>query len=92
MKNFSIIVLVSFAICVNAGIDKEKAKEMAKVLVDHCKTQEGGSDADVETMMNLKYPESDAGRCMIACIHEKMGFVSILKWIKLWNIWTVLEI
>jgi len=79
MKYFSIIVVALLAICVNAGIDKEKAKEMAKVLVDHCKAQEGGSDADVETLMNLKYPESDAGRCMIACIHEKMGFVSILS-------------
>ena len=77
MKYFSTFLIVSLAICVRAGgIDKEKAKEMGALLLNHCKTQEGGTDADVATMMELKYPDSAAGLCMIACIHEKMGFVS----------------
>ncbi|XP_070500103.1 general odorant-binding protein 19d-like [Chironomus tepperi] len=74
MKYFSTLLVASLAICVHAGIDKDKAKEMAVMLLNHCKTQEGGTDADVEIMMNLKYPESANGLCMIACIHEKMGF------------------
>jgi hypothetical protein len=79
MKYFSLIVVASLALCVNAGIDKEKAKEMAKLLLNYCKTQEGGTDADVDKMMEFKFPESDAGRCMIACVHEKMGIVSLFN-------------
>ncbi|KAL7036135.1 hypothetical protein ACKWTF_008707 [Chironomus riparius] len=75
MKYFSTILVATLVICVHAGgIDKEKAKEMATFILNYCKTQEGGTDADVVDMMELKYPESAAGLCMIACIHEKMGF------------------
>ena len=77
MKLFGAFLIASLAICVNAGINKDKAKEMATIMLNECKNQERGSDADVESMMSLKYPESAAGLCMIACVHEKMGIVSI---------------
>lgn len=76
MKYFSTFLVASLVICINAAIDKEKAKQMAVLMLNYCKTQEGGTDADVEKMMKLQFPESAAGQCMLACIHEKMGIVS----------------
>jgi hypothetical protein len=65
------IICIGFAHC----ISKDEAMEMAKILVRECQIQEGGSDEDFTALMNLNYPNTKEGNCMVACTHEKMGIV-----------------
>lgn len=86
MKFFLIAAAISFIILsADALMPKEKAMEMAKEVLLVCKDEEGGTDADIETMLNLKYPDNRAGNCMIACAHEKMGIVRIFPLIMIEN-------
>lgn len=71
---FFIIGCVSLSFC----LSKEEAKEMVKALLNECKSQEGGSDADMELLMDMTtFPTTNEGKCMIACAHEKIGVVCV---------------
>lgn len=56
-------------------LTKEEGLEMAKLMLNDCKIQEGGTDADIELIVNMNYPTTREGNCMVACAHEKMGIV-----------------
>lgn len=58
------------------SLTKEEGMEMAKALLNECKNLEGGTDADVELLIQMTYPTTHEGKCMVACTHEKMGLVS----------------
>lgn len=66
---FGLVVMVS-------AIDKEEAKEMFRNMSQECKEKEGAGDADVEMMINEKYPETNEGKCLMACMYEQFGVVS----------------
>lgn len=57
-------------------LTKEEGLEMAKALLNECKNLEGGTDEEVKLLMSMTYPTTRAGKCMVACTHEKMGLVS----------------
>lgn len=60
-------------------LSKEEGMEMAKALLNECKEQEGGADADLEHLVSMTYPTTHEGKCMVACAHEKMALVSLHK-------------
>lgn len=74
MKFLPLLAAGLCIVMVNA-IDKEEAKEMFKNMSQDCKEQEKASDADVDTMINEKYPESKEGKCLIACMQEQFQIV-----------------
>lgn len=57
-------------------ITKEEGFEMAKVLLTECKNQEGGAESDYDDLLAMRFPTTESGKCMVACIHEKIGIVS----------------
>lgn len=76
MKLFTVIFLVFSYIAASWCLTKEEGMEMAKALLNECKKQEGGSDADIELLLNMSFPNTREGKCMLSCTHEKMGIVS----------------
>ena len=54
---------------------------MAKALLTECKNQEGGTDSDYEILLTMNYPSTRTGICMISCTHEKLGIVSLFKFL-----------
>lgn len=50
-------------------------EELKKKIYNECKTQEGGSDSDVEGLLKLEVPKTKGGMCILACSHEKLGIV-----------------
>lgn len=57
-------------------MSEEEKKAIEVQLLNECKAKEGGSDADVQLMVNREHPTSPAGKCMSACIGEMIGVVS----------------
>lgn len=58
MKFILASALGLLAVVMVAAIDKEEAKEMFRGMSQDCKETEKASDADVELVINEKYPES----------------------------------
>jgi hypothetical protein len=79
MKFFTFGFLVFGFISSSLCLTKEEGMEMAKALLNECKNQEGGTDADVDLLIQMTYPTTHEGKCMVACTHEKMGLVSFIK-------------
>lgn len=57
--------------------DMNKHLEMAKKMILECKTAESGTDNDVEIMLKADLPDTPTGHCMLTCMSEKMGVVSL---------------
>lgn len=76
MRFHSLLAVGLFIISANA-MDKEEAKDMFRSMSQECKDQEKATDADVETMVNENYPDSKEGKCLVACMQEQFGIVSI---------------
>lgn len=49
---------------------EEKIKTAAE-----CKDQEKATDEDVQAFISHKLQQSRSGKCLLACIYEKMGIV-----------------
>ena len=75
MKLF--ITLCCFALITISSCAPNPNMEMLKPLVMQCQTEEGGTDSDSSSMMNAKVPGSPEGHCMMTCVHEKVGVVSL---------------
>lgn len=58
------------------AMSAEEKKAIEVQLLSDCKTKEGGTDADVQQMVNREHPTTPTGRCMSACIGESIGVVS----------------
>lgn len=69
------ILIVGLAIAVTATMDPEEAKTLFRDMSQDCKESEKASDADVEMMINEKFPESKEGKCLVACMQEKFEIV-----------------
>lgn len=74
MKFLLLSAIGLFIVMVNA-MDKKEAQEMFRNMSQDCKEKEKASDADVETMIDEKYPESKEGKCLVACMQEQFGIV-----------------
>lgn len=44
---------------------------------NECKDKEKATDADVQAFMTHRMPDTPTGKCLAACIYEKLGAVSI---------------
>lgn len=75
MKGLLVLAL-SLLVATVYAMDKEEAKDMFRNMSQECKEKEKATDVDVETMVNEKYPESQEGKCLMACMQEQFGIVS----------------
>lgn len=83
MKKFfaiiSILNLVFMRINAVSKAEIEKHEEMAKLILIECKSMEGGTDEDLDTLLKGEtFPETPTGKCMMTCVGEKIGSVSFL--------------
>lgn len=53
-------------------------RELEKNVFHECKSTEGGTDDDLNDLIQREVPETETGKCVLACAHEKMGLVSIV--------------
>lgn len=55
-----------------------------------CKDQEKATDEDVQAFISHKLQQSRSGKCLLACIYEKSGavsvFINIIRFVSL-NFW-----
>lgn len=65
--------LIAFS---SAGPTDGKHMELFKIILTECKTLEGGSEKDIETLMIGEFPDTQEGHCMMSCVNEKIGIVS----------------
>jgi len=75
MKLFMFAVLFSFVLFAEA-MDKDEIMKMAEMMINECKVKEGATDDDAKQLMTEQLPDTHEGRCILACINEKMGIVS----------------
>lgn len=71
-----ILAIGLFVVTVKAAMDKKEAKEMMRGMCEECKEKENATDADMDTMLDEKYPETREGKCLVACMQETFGVVS----------------
>lgn len=64
---------VAFAWCTMTA---EQGAEIIRELLIQCQDEEKGSADDLMAILSMQYPNTSAGKCMIACAHEKMEIVS----------------
>lgn len=76
MKFLPFLAVGLLSVMVNA-MDEEEAKEMLIGLSQDCKDKEKATDDDVKLMVGKKYPTSKEGKCMVACMQEQFGVVSL---------------
>lgn len=58
-------------------MSNEQRRELEKKIFDECKSAEGGTDDDLNDLIQHEVPETESGKCVLACAHEKLGLVSI---------------
>ena len=76
---FSYLVLAILAMP-EVEITKNDRMMMAKMMMTACKESEMATDEDFEVLMKGESnPYTKTGRCMMACIVEKMGPVSFCR-------------
>lgn len=78
MKFFIAVILCACALNSAHCLSKEQKLELAKAMIIECKDKESASNDDVSKLLSENLPESPEGQCMLACLNEKMGFVSLL--------------
>lgn len=76
---FSYLVIAIIAIP-EVEMTKNEKMMMAKMTMTACKESEMATDEDFEVLMKGESnPDTRTGRCMMACIVEKMGPVSFWR-------------
>lgn len=68
-----------------ARITSEKRREVLVKSLKDCKIRENGTENDLKQLMLSDYPDTNQGKCMVACVLEDFAIVS--KNLKLWIIW-----
>lgn len=48
-------------------------------IVDECKEVEKATDEDMQAFVNHKLQQTEAGKCLLACIYEKNGGVCVFS-------------
>lgn len=77
MKIFVVFAVILSVIHVNSAMTAEEIQKSFMEKAIKCKSQEGASDDDVALMASKQAPTSKEGKCLIACIAENDGVVSI---------------
>lgn len=70
---FAIALLVAQA----KSLTLAEHKSMLIGIAQECKATENASDDDMGRMVSKKAPETPEGKCLVACIMEEMGVVSL---------------
>lgn len=73
MNEFLNILLQVFSL--EEGENEEK-HEMNANMIAECQKQENASDDDVTSIQNMEEAQTQSGKCMHACMGEKLNFVS----------------
>lgn len=50
--------------------------ELEIEIANECKTIEGAADDDIECFNSFEIPTTATGKCLHACVQEKLGLVS----------------
>lgn len=80
MKSLIIFAVVVSVASVQSAMSEEEMKKMFMATAMDCKAKEGVSDDDFNSMMATKAPpKNKEEKCLIACVLEKEGIVSLLK-------------
>lgn len=56
----------------------EERNAFAAQLAAGCKEKEGASDDDIAAVMARDQPTTTTGKCLVACIMETIGVVSVI--------------
>lgn len=57
---------------------QEQINDLANKFADDCAVQEGASHDDAVYLVARNMPTSHAQNCLVACVGENVGFVSVL--------------
>lgn len=76
-KKMKFFIVLCGLLSVSVALDNQKHVEMAKATLAACQAQEGGTQADSDDLLKGKLPDSRVASCMLACVHEKVGVVSL---------------
>lgn len=79
MMKLFVATLISLNILQVLARNKEVERDLMVKLLTECKTEEGGSDDDVEKLMRIEFPETREGKCILACGYNKIGIVSLFN-------------
>lgn len=80
MKLFCVIAFVCLiSSSFQAAVISKDHFDKVKALLTECQEEENASIADLNKLMLGGFPESREGLCMIACVNEKVGIVSLVK-------------
>lgn len=66
---FVVILSVLFLISATDKVFAES--EVIKLLTGQCQQDEGATDQDLADAVNLIFPETATGKCLMACLSEK---------------------
>ncbi|XP_055300730.1 general odorant-binding protein 28a-like [Sitodiplosis mosellana] len=76
MKCFILLTIVCATIGFSEqAISKEQVIEMFKKMAEECAGKEGATAADLQEAAEKKLPSTPSGKCMHACVLEKIGFL-----------------
>ncbi|XP_031634711.1 general odorant-binding protein 19d-like [Contarinia nasturtii] len=76
MKAFFAFVVfgVVFAVCM-AAIAPEQRHEFEQKLIDECKGPSHANEDEIKSLQNHEVPQTHNGKCLLACIQEKLGIL-----------------
>ena len=75
---FVVVLLLCISLSLGFEREKKKAHEIAKILLKDCMGKEGGSENDLDKLSREEIPDTEVGKCMIACAYEKLRIVSLV--------------
>lgn len=44
-------------------------------MAEECKTKEGATEDDINSMIAFEFPKTKPAKCLHACMHESLGMV-----------------
>lgn len=72
---FAVVLSVAY---VQAGMTEEQIIKMFSAKAKECQGPEGGSEDDIAGLVAMIPPSTKEAKCVLACIAEKDGIVSVL--------------
>lgn len=75
MRNFIKIVIVAISLMKINAVTLEEQKQMLIGIARECKAIEGASDDDIGRLAEKLRPDTREGKCLFACILEKLNMM-----------------
>ena len=77
MKPISSVLILIVAASLTLAINPEEKKAQMMKIVGECKGSTGASDDDVGKLMMHAKPSTHEGKCLMSCIMDNIGIVSM---------------